>query len=113
MNGTRPPIKKAGSTYELGQRAGEQILAAFGSRRDIQTSAIEWYRGFSKGLGGQPLPQVEAFIVEQCRRLAKADKSPQMGAELAILDVLAQSPLDFLPGIDEPLPKRRRANASR
>lgn len=112
MKGTRPAVKDASSTYELGQRAGEQILAAFGGRRDIQTSAIEWYRGFSKGLGGEPLPEVEAFIVDQCSRLAKADESRRLRAELAIFDVLAKSPLEFLPGIEEPLPKRRRANGS-
>ena len=110
MNGPPPrPVTKARSTYELGRRAAEQLTAAFGGRRDIQTSAIEWYRGFSRGLGGEPLPEVEAFIVKRCQRL-EAGRSCSLRAELAILDVLAKSPLDLLPGIEEPLSKRQKTN---
>lgn len=102
--------RKTASGYELGQAAGQNLKAMFNGRRDVQTSAIEWYRGFSRGLGGVPLPEVEAFIVEQCRATMTEEPQGKVRAELAILDVLARSPLDFLPGIeDEPI-KRRRAH---
>ncbi len=104
----RPPTK-AVSTFELGQEAGERLKAAFLGRRDIETSGIEWYRGFSRGLGGQPLPEVEAFIVDQCHRVGDGRRFDRVRSELAILDVLARSPLEFLPGIEQERPKRRRA----
>jgi hypothetical protein len=104
----RPPAK-TNSTLELGQQAGEQLKAAFMGRRDIETSAIEWYRGFARGLGGSPLPEVEAFIVDQCQRIGDEKPRKQSRAELAILDVLARSPLDLLPRFDDPPIRRRRA----
>lgn len=104
------PSTKTSSTLELGQEAGERLKAAFLSRRDIETSAIEWYRGFSRGLGGTPLPEVEAFIVEQCQRIGDEKRRDRKRAELAILDVLARSSLDFLPGLDDAPIKRRKAS---
>jgi hypothetical protein len=90
----RPPAK-ACSTFELGQEAGERLKSAFEGRRDIATRAIEWYRGFSRGLGGEPLLEVERFIIQQCHQQESARR--QLRSELAILDVLATSPLDLLP----------------
>ena len=104
----RPPAK-ATSTLELGQEAGERLKAAFMGRRDIETSAIEWYRGLSRGLGGTPLPEVEAFIVDQCQRIGDETRRNRSRAELAILDVLARSPLDLLPRLEDPPIRRRRA----
>lgn len=102
----RPPTK-TGSTFELGQQAGERLKAAFLGRRDIETSAIEWYRGFARGLGGTPLPEIEAFIVDQCQRIGDEERRDRKRAELAILEVLARSPLDFRPGIENPPISRR------
>ena len=104
----RPPTK-AISTVELGQQAGERLKAALEGRRDIETSAIEWYRGFSRGLGGTPLPEVEVFISDQCQRIGDEERRDRKRAELAILDVLARSPLDLLPKLDEAPRKRKRA----
>ena len=104
----RPPAKTI-STLELGQQAGERLKAAFMGRRDIETSAIEWYRGFSRGLGGSPFPEVEAFIIDQCQRIGDEKRRDQSRAELAILDILAREPLDLLPKLeDSPIRRRRR-----
>ena len=89
--------KKTAATYELGQQSGERLRAAIIGRRDIETSAVEWYRGFSRGLGGEPLAEVEQFITNQCQRIGDADRRDRKRSELAILDVLASSPLDLLP----------------
>ena len=94
MNRVRAP------TFELGQQAGERLKAAFLDRRDIETSAIEWYRGFCRGLGGNPLPEVERFIIDQCQHIGDERRANRIRTELAILDVLARSPLELLPSFE-------------